>query len=122
MQLSIANICLDNYQKIKGRKTMPYSLSGACVGKYMTRVAAVLAGALCVAPAFAHDGDHATLSLAAGFLHAFSSLDHVLAMLAVVVGLMAALNVTGVAALAGKGVRLAGIGIAASGMLFLAVV
>jgi urease accessory protein len=38
---------------------------------------------LSMAPAFAHDGSHASFSLAAGFLHPFSGLDHLLAMLAV---------------------------------------
>ncbi|MDB5840165.1 MAG: ureJ [Herminiimonas sp.] len=59
--------------------------------KRSIRHAAFAAAALFMAPAFAHNGDnHAVLSLSAGFVHPFSGVDHLLAMLAV--GVWAAQN------------------------------
>ena len=58
-------------------------------GKQIARAAIGAVAALSMAPAFAHPGDHHVVtSLAAGFVHPFSGLDHLLAFGAV--GLWAA--------------------------------
>lgn len=54
----------------------------------VARIAACGSLAFAAMPAFAHEGGHAVMSMAAGFVHPFSGVDHLLAMLAV--GLWAA--------------------------------